>query len=388
MRNDAGPAWLQDGFRPFFLAAAMHAVVFMALWIVVVSGLGGLAGSQPVTWHMHEMLFGFVAAAVAGFTLTAVGHWTGHRPAAPRALAWLLGLWAAGRAAAWFPAADPGTGTGAALLVLDIAFLPVLAIVIAVPVLRSGNHRNLGVVALVGGLAAVHASFHVGTGVLRDGLLALDLVLILVAVIGGRITPRFSANWLARTGRDAERVQSFAALAAPALPALGLGAAAAARGTPLTLQALLALAAAALHLARWALWQTTAAWTNPLLAVLHIGYLWLIATLALRGLALLDARIANVAWVHAAGIGAIATMILAVMARATLGHTGRPLRLPPGAWVIFAAITLAAIARTLGALHVLPRLPSLWLSAGLWLLAFTGFAAVFGRMLRTPREDH
>ncbi|AWK89903.1 NnrS family protein [Azospirillum thermophilum] len=391
-RTDADPlpVLFRYGFRPFFLAAGLSAAGFLAAWLaVLVTGTWPDGPIGPSIWHAHEMLFGFSAAAVAGFLLTAVPSWTGTVALSGRPLMLLAVLWLAGRVAV-FPWA--GVPAPAAAL-LDLAFFPALGVALARPLIRAGKLRNSAFLVLLVLLFLANLLIHLEwMAVLEDGgarglALAIGVVLMMVAVIGGRILPAFTRNGLAAQRIPAtvvsrpwvERVTlaSTAAL----IPATVLIPDAVATG-------LLALVAAAAHGVRLFGWQGWKARRQPILWVLHVGYLWVVAGLALTGLHLVGDVVPASSGIHALTAGAFGTMILAVMSRAALGHTGRPLVAAPltvGAyWLVTAAALLRVASPLLPAGLVWPAL----LAAGVvWVAAFALFLAVYAPILLTPRAD-
>jgi uncharacterized protein involved in response to NO len=379
------PAVLSYGFRPFFLVGALYSGLAVLFWLPLFYGQVRTSSLfAPVDWHVHEMLFGYLAAIITGFLLTAIPNWTGRLPVQGLPLLLLALLWLAGRFAIFFSA---GLGWLAAAMV-DCAFLLAVAVAAATEIVAGRNWRNLKVLAPVTVLFLANVCFHVEARF--EGVsdvsrrLGIGAVVVLVMVVGGRIVPSFTRNWLAREnpGRLPAPIGRFDA-AAIGISALALGAWTffpdeAATGAAL----ILAAALTAIRLARWA---GDRAWRDPLVLVLHVGFACLPAGLFLAGLgALAPDRVPAAAGLHALGIGAIGTMTLAVMTRATLGHTGRELRAGAGTCLIYAAVLLAALARVCAAL--LPGEPMLIdVSAGLWAAAFLGYAALYGPMLVRPR---
>lgn len=373
----------QRGFRPFFLVAAIWAVVAMALWLVWLGG--GLPGGftlDPVDWHAHAMVFGFVPAVIAGFLLTAVPNWTGRLPIRGGPLAGLVLLWLAGRIATTLPLGLPV----GAIVAIDLAFLAVFASAIAREIVVGRNWRNLAVLGPVGLIWAGQAMFHVeaaGGGAAHAGpglRLALAATLFLVLLVGGRIVPAFTRTWLAKRAAPVPAAAGFGPL-----DAVGMGLAAVAlvlwSGWPLAWPAGLALVAAGgAALARLARWQGHRSLAEPLVLVLHAGYaLSGFALLALGSAALAPDRLPPAAALHLAGAGAIGLMCLAVMTRATLGHSGRALRAGRGTLAIYLAVTLGAVLRSLGALWSDPALTT---AGGLaWAAAFALFLFFYGPIL-------
>ncbi len=385
----ATPRWrvLGFGFRPFFLLASLFAVASMLAWLAALRG----AIALDVAWHAHEMTFGFAAAVIAGFLLTAVPNWTGATRLAPAPLAALVALWLAGRAARW-PAL--AAGVGALGTALDLAFLPALALATALPILRTRNRRNYGVVAILLALSGAHALFHAGFAppalAARLGVIApaatVHAIALLVVVIGGRVTPAFTANAL--RGAATVRAGDARDVAAIASAALALGLASSAVAPPAAVAVAAALAAVA-NAARMLGWATRAALRDPLLWILHAGYAWIVVGLALTALAASwPGRVPPSAALHAFGAGAIGTSILGMISRVALGHTGRALALPSAMRVAFAAISLAALARVAIPLFAPAAMALAWEAAGiLWCIAFGLYAIVYFPILTAPRPD-
>ena len=381
-----GPAILSYGFRPFFLFGALYAGLAVPFWIAQLSGVAQIASHFPaVDWHIHEMLFGYLAAVIAGFLMTAIPNWTGRLPVNGLPLACLVLAWMVGRAAIFLSAHLGALPTA----MLDCTFLGLLAAVAGREIVAGKNWRNLKVlVPLVVLLAAnvwFHAEVHVAGSSDKSRRLAIAAAVMLIGIIGGRIVPSFTRNWLVKRlpgllpasfGRFDIATLAVTAVAlvcwvaAPDHPAGGF----------------LLIAAAALNLARLARWRGWRCFADPLVLILHLGFLWVPIGLALAGLAALaPERIAPAAAAHAFGVGAIGTMTLAVMVRATLGHTGRALKAGWRGCFVFAAILAAAAARLVHALF----LPSEWLlhlAACAWAGAFLGFAVLYGHALLTSRS--
>jgi uncharacterized protein involved in response to NO len=375
------PAFLAQGFRPFFLAAALWSAAALALWIVMLAAGASLPSRfAPLAWHIHEMFFGFVMAAVAGFLLTAIANWTQRPPVSGALLALLAVLWLLGRVVCLVSALLPASVEAAA----DLSFPAVLVAVVAREIVAGGNRRNLPMVAPVAVLGIANLLMHLEADdvAVPAGLgwrLGLAAVIVLISVVGGRIVPSFTRNWLAR--------QSQAAL--PAVPggvdraALGLlhaGVFAWAffpAFAPIGILLLMGAAANAWRLLRWRGADTAA---EPLLLVLHVGYAWLALGAALLGASMLWVAIPQSAAIHALTAGAIGTMILAVMTRATRGHTGRPLAADVATSAIYVLVILAAIARVAAAFAG-SAMPLLVASAALWIAAFGGFAVFYAPML-------
>ena len=386
-RMESSPPFLRGGFRPFFFAGALWAVVALAIWLFVFLGGSPLPSAfDPLHWHRHEMLFGFVGAVVGGFLLTAIPNWTGRLPIAGAPLAALAGLWLAARLALLFSAA---TGLWLPAL-LDIGFFALLAFVGAREVLAAKN-RNLPIVWLVLLFGIADALDYAGAaGLVGDpeaGYRAgIGLVVVLISLIGGRIVPSFTRNWMAKMGMESGRPgqPSRYDIATIAVTALALLAWVVAPWSTVAGAALLAAGLLQLvRLARWSGWRTFA---DPLVLVLHIGYLWVPAGLLLLGWSVLDTAIPRTAAIHALTAGAMASMILAVMTRATLGHTGRELRAGAATVAIYLLVTLGALLRIAAPLGLVGTRIGLEAAGTLWAAAFLLFLLVYGPILFRARK--
>jgi len=378
------PAILSYGFRPFFLVGAIYAGLAILLWLPVFYGhLETASAFSPIDWHIHEMLFGFVAAIMTGFLLTAIPNWTGRLPVQGLPLSVLLAIWLAGRLAVSF-SAEIGWLAAA---VVDCAFLAAVAVAAAIEIIAGRNWRNLKVLAPVVVLLAANALFHaevhfVGTSDISRRL-GIGAVVVLVTLIGGRIIPSFTRNWLAREnpGRLPTPFGPFDA-AVIALTAAGLLAWACFPAQAITAGIL--VCAGILNVARQTRWAGDRTARDPLVLMLHVAYAFVPAGLILAGLAiLLPERIPSAAAVHAFGVGAFGCMTLAVMTRATLGHTGHELRAGRGTSLVYGSVVGAALLRIVAA-FVPGEALLLHASACLWAVAFLGYAALFGGMLLRP----
>ena len=381
------PPLLTAGFRPFFLAAAAWATLSMAAWMPMLSGQLELPSRfDPLSWHIHEMLFGFVMATVGGFLLTAIPNWTGRAPVAGTPLAVLAGLWLLGRVVCVFSAMIPA----GMVIAADLAFAVALDVVAARELIAVGNRRNypllapvilLAIANLLSHLQALGVAVPFGSG----WRLGIAVVIVLISVIGGRIVPAFTNNWLGARGLTP---------VAPSIPWLEI----AARGTLIAAMlgwvflpdwrplGVLLLVAAALNLARLARWRGIATLEEPLLLVLHVGYLWLVIGVALLGLSLISDVVPPAAAVHALTAGAMGTMTLAVMTRATLGHTGRVLRADKVTMLIYALASASALLRIVAAWVIDGQMDLYDVAALAWVGAFALFAAEYGPMLLAARR--
>jgi len=378
-RGYAGPALLAYGFRPFFLAAGLWAASAILLWLPQYFGHLELPTAfGALDWHMHEMLYGYVAAAVAGFLLTAIPNWTGRLPVSGWPLGGLALLWAAGRLAILF-SARIGAATAA---VVDIAFLATLAAVAGREIVAGKNWRNLRVLLLLGALIVGDAVFH--AEVIVHGAadygprIGLGAIVLLLSLIGGRIVPSFTHNWLARhnPGRLPTPFSRFDAVtlagSACALLAWMVAPTHPASGAMLTAAGLLQL----IRVARWGGHRTFA---DPLVLVLHVGYLFVPAGFFLVGASALTAAVPPTAGIHAWTTGAIGLMTLAVMTRATLGHTGQALQAGPATQAIYALVLAAALLR-IGAAFAGSHALLEWAGAT-WVIGFFVFVVVYGPLL-------
>lgn len=385
-RMAAAPAVLRGGLRPFFLGGAAWAVVALVLWLCALAGVFTLPSAfDPLAWHRHEMLFGFVGAVVAGFLLTAIPNWTGRLPIAGAPLLALFLLWVGARIGVLW-SASIGT-LGAALL--DIGFYYVLAALAAREVLAAKN-RNFPIVALLllfgTGNAVDHA---IGLGLIADEGLGwragLAIIVVMMSLIGGRIIPSFTRNWLTKQGmREGLPGQPGRYdLAAIAITAVALVCWLIAPASALAGWAL--AAAGAMQFARLARWKGVRTVRDPLVLILHVGYLWIPAGLLLLGASIIEPEIPRSSAIHALTAGAMATMILAVMTRASLGHTGRDLRASPATVILYALVTVGALLRVSAPLELFDYTLSMRWSAACWVAAFALFIGSYGPILIRPR---
>jgi len=384
-RMAAAHPFLRGGFRPFFFGAATWAVIAIALWLCeLVGAISLLTAFDEVAWHRHEMLFGFVGAAVCGFLLTAIPNWTGRLPIAGKPLLTLFGLWAAARLAVLFSALI-GLWPAA---ILDVGLFVSLAGLAAREVIASKN-RNVPIVGLVFVFGLADATDYAeAAGAISGGLGwrgAIALMIVMISVIGGRIIPSFTRNWMVKGGTTRAlptQPQAFdllviAVTAVSLLFWLGF------RDQHLTgFMLILAAAAQGLRLSRWGGHRTFA---DPLVLVLHLGYLWVPVGLFLLGLTVTGVQIPESAGVHALTAGAMTTMILAVMSRASLGHTGRDLNASPMTVAAYACVTLGAVVRVVASMGIGPYALMLDIAGALWGTALLLFVIVYRPILWRPR---
>ncbi len=373
---------LSYGFRPFFLGGALWAAIAMALWIGAISGWWPIAADYgTVMWHIHEFLFGYAGAIIAGFLLTAIPNWTGRLPVLGMALLALFLLWCAGRIALL---ASDRIGVWEAVAI-DSLFLPTLALAVLREIAAGRNWRNLKTAILVALLAIANIGFHaeavlggVADYALRAGIAA---ILGLIMLIGGRIVPSFTRNWLVRAG--VERLPSpfgrFDTVSI-VLAAAALAAWVTLPDNPVSGAALLIGGVAqAVRLSRWAGLQT---WREPLVFILHAGFAFVPLGFLLVGAAVLWPEvIPPTGAIHIWTVGAIALMTLAVMTRATRGHSGRALTADAATASLYAAVALAAVTRFLAALVPDASGMLLDISGVSWIVGFGLFVLGYGPML-------
>ena len=384
----AGLALFSYGFRPFFLGAALWAVLSLALWLASLAGVVQLAeGYGALAWHAHEMLFGYASAVVAGFLLTAVPNWTGRLPVSGPRLMLLFLLWCAGRGALL------ATGLTGPLpaVVIDSLFLPCFLFTMGREIVAGRNWRNLKPLVLVGLLAAADIGFHAEvllTGApnvaSRVGVAAL---VGLIMLIGGRIVPSFTHSFLSRT-RSPQLPASFGftdkvALTVSAAALLAWITAPASMATGI----LFALAAMVQALRLWR-WKCSYTWREPLVLILHLGYAFVPLGFLLGAITVLQpGLLAGTAALHAWTVGAVGTMTLAVMTRATRGHTGHDLNASKLTVIIYAMILAAAVLRIFAGFFPEFYMVLIEVAGAAWIAAFTLFLVEYAPMLLGPRIE-
>jgi uncharacterized protein involved in response to NO len=373
------PPILQYGFRPFFFLAALYAGVAIPVWLWLYFSGEALPGPfHGLHWHAHEMLFGYLGAVIAGFILTAIPNWTGRLPLSGRPLAMLVALWLAGRLACAF-LSDP-----VAVVAADLAFPAVLAFAVWREVAAGRSWKNAPVALMITLFGLANASDHAANlGLLPHDVghrLALAVAAMMIALIGGRIVPSFTRNWLVKNGERALPA-AFGGLDKAALAATALAALLWIINLDTTMTGAALLVAGALLMSRLARWRGHRTFREPILLVLLAGYAWLAVALTLLGASDLTTVVPPSAALHALTAGAIGTMTLAVMTRASLGHTGREITADRTIVAIYLAVTLGA------ALRVAAPFADSWyehvLACGgaLWSAAFLLFAVRYARVL-------
>jgi len=380
-----GPTLFSGGFRPFFLGAGIWAVISMVLWVMMISGSSPVPTAfDPVSWHAHELLFGYGAAVVCGFLLTAIPNWTGRLPVTGRPLMALAAIWLAGRVAVTF-----GAGLGGWIVALvDLGFLGALSFIVGREIIKGGNWRNLPVFALALTFLVANGLFHLAgadgaSATSGPGLrLGVAAIILMISLIGGRVVPSFTRNWLAKQtpGRlptPMNRFDTFT-LGTSAVALLGWVALPDSRVVG---GALIVVGCAHLvRLARWAGWRT---FREPLVTILHVAYLFVPLGFLLTGAVTWTSWATPVAGLHSWLAGAVGLMTLAMMTRASLGHSGRALHAGRAEVAIYGAATLAAALRIWAALG-----GAMWvthLSGTAWAIAFLIFSVAYWPILTRPR---
>lgn len=384
-RMAASHPFFRGGFRPFFFSGAAWAVIALALWVCSLTGEISLPTALPLlAWHRHEMLFGFAGAVICGFLLTAVPNWTGRLPIAGWPLGGLVALWAAARMALLFSAT-----TGLWLAgILDVGFFVVVALFAAREVLEA-NNRNVPVVGMVLLFGIADGLDYLGTGAVIPApdlgwQLALAITVLLISLIGGRIIPSFTRNWMTKRGMKKglpTQPDRFDLVVIGATAVGLLGWLSAPAGTPI---GIVLVIAAALQVLRWARWSGYRTFADPLVLILHVGYVWIPVGLALLGLSLMS-LVPRSAAIHALTTGAIATMILAVMTRASLGHTARDLKANAATVGIYLLVTAGAVLRVSASAQLIDYNRGIDIAALTWGGAFLLFLASYAPVLWRPR---
>ncbi|WP_321389550.1 NnrS family protein [Emcibacter sp.] len=385
MTNSRIAIFFSGGFRPFFLGAGLLAFLFVPLWLAAFLSLSDhLTFALSLDWHTHEMLFGYFGAVVAGFLLTAIPNWTGRPPLSGPPLILLFLLWLAGRLVMAMP--------GHALdLLIDGAFLVIMTGVALREVYKGQNWRNIPVVVFIALYALSNIAFHLERLQKIDADFAvrggLSVLILLISLIGGRIIPIFSGNWLSQQNLPVG-IKPFGLydkltlmVTAGTLILWTAAVYPAVTGALFVLSALLQ----GYRLLRWQCWTIR---QNALLLALHVAYLWLPVGFLLLGADLLDVGLpfGQTEGIHALTAGLMTMMTLAVMSRAILGHTGRPLEAGKAGTIIFGLICFAALLRICAPLSGQYQ-PLLLAAGGLWSLGYLIFLIHFGRMMLLPRQD-
>ncbi len=381
-------------FRPFFLFAFVYAFVAMSAWLFWI-GLHAAGGDvlemsislPPYQWHAHEMLFGYAMAAITGFFLTAVPNWTNTRPVQGPTLIVLAGTWIAGRLAIWFSAYLPEP----MVAVLDMSLILMLLGLVLKALSARWSKRNVIFVPILLGLLGANLLVHLEQmGITEDTtamghILALNVILILIVIIGGRVVPAFTTNALRRQGEenlpqshplfDIASILSMVLIAVSDLIALDDD-----------LRGAVTVFAVVANLLRIRNWQTTRTLSEPIVWIIHLAYVWLIAGLALKAFALFNPDLSEVTAMHALTVGAVGSMTIGIMTRAALGHTGRLIHASPVMVAAFAMMSLAALIRVASP-ALFPEFynEAMLVSGLLWIALFFGLSWIFWPVLTRPR---
>ena len=381
-----------NGFRPFFLGGAVFAAASIALWVAVITGLlSSVALSNPLDWHAHEMVFGFFGAILGGFLLTAMPSWSNQPPITGARLRFLFLTWVAGRLfMLMFLFSNPDVFALALGIALVDLLYPVLLVIYAIgQVSKAPAIHNFPVVFMVGLLAVADLLFHLAPliGILRSRgpYLGLVVATILMALIGGRVIPNFTRNWLQQHKSPLVPAEfgkfDMIAVGAALMGMVGWLVLPDYMGTGIVLAV-----ASVLGLVRLSRWHGIHTWAQPLVLILHVGYLWLVAGLAALSVSVLMPNILPTATaLHVLTTGAIGTMVLAIMTRATRGHTGRPLLADGVTVLIYVLVNLGAILRVTAPFLPLDYSLAIGLSGLVWGSAFIVFAIAYGPWLVKPR---
>ena len=380
---------LQNSFRPFFIVAGIWATLTVPFWILNYFGLLIVADNFDILlWHQHEMLYGFIAAAITGFILTAIPNWTGRLPIKNKPLGFLVFLWIVGRIGFLTITIFDVKVTA----LMDLPFLIVLVLVILREIVSGKNWRNLPVIILISLFTLGNILVHLQLlDVIESAELGIRISIfvlsILLALIGGRIVPSFTRNWLSQN--QVNRFPSGAGIFDKVCLVSLVVFVIAQIITPYhQLTSLLSLLAGLLHgirLIRWKVWLTL---SEPLIWILHVGYMWLSVALVLIGLAGLTDFVPYTSSYHALTIGAFSTMILGVMTRVSLGHTGRTLKATFGTTTIYVFITIASVLRVSESFLNDSRNLILSFSGIFWTLSFALFVFIYFPILTQPRKSN
>jgi uncharacterized protein involved in response to NO len=388
--------FFSHAFRPFFLAAGIYAVLALAAWLtwIAIHAVGAMPAFMTVAeplhlWHAHEMIFGFGAAAAGGFLLTAIPNWTGAQHSKDIGLALMFGLWCAGRMVMWSTAIL----SPVLPLFIDMAFLPILGFAAARQLAVQPALRNVVFLSLILSLVTANFLYHLGRmEIIEDGMslgvrLGLGTLVVMIVVIGGRVIPGFTTNALRRQGVIETRLPVRRApvdiaslifsVSTIILLLLDVGD---------YFTGLAALGAALANAIRLSGWRGLATLKQPIVWVLHLGYAWIVIGFSLLALALLFDVSSEVSALHAFGTGAAGTMILAIMTRASLGHTGRSLETSRPIVAAYVLVSVAATLRCFGPSATPDYYNEIMLAAGLaWIIAFVFYTIVFAPILTGPR---
>ncbi|MGD8802539.1 MAG: NnrS family protein [Gammaproteobacteria bacterium] len=387
--RDKGPvaqfALFELGFRPFFLLAGIMAVILVSYWILAyASDQSAMSYYDPVMWHSHEMIFGYTVAVISGFLLTAVRNWTGEQTARGYTLLALVLLWLAGRVLPFISAFIPAW----LVAVVDVAFLPALAVALTFPLVRSGQTHNLLLLIIVAALTVANVMIHLqilgyvnsaaGSGIYS----AVYLVVLLIVILGGRVIPFFTERGVrGAVTRRHVAIEFLSPLSVIVMIVLDLMSA-----DPAAIIMAAGLSAVVNGIRLFG-WYNAGIWSVPLLWVLHLGYAWIIAGFVLKALSAAGV-VSPMLAVHAFTTAGIGSMTLGMMARVSLGHTGRTLEIEPAMTMAFILINLAGFSRVFAPVLIPEWYNGFVVLAGfLWVTAFITFVGAYTRVLIKPRID-
>ena len=381
----SSPLWA-SAFRPFYLLGAPYAPLLVAVWLGAYLGLWSLPGGDaPLKLqHGHEFIFGFAAAIIAGIVLTALPSWAGTEEIRGGNLMLLVALWLVGRIACW---ASPWLSPLLAAAV-DCLLFPAMFVMLAPQLLRAANRLYLLLLPILLALFAANAIYHHGIATAdyaQAGTalrLAIYAIIVLYVLKGGVLAPIFTGNALREKGRGTLPPRNMA-LEIAATGALLLLAALDLAAAPAVATGAAALACAVLHGWRCARWQGWRVADVPLVLVMHLGFAWLLFAFALKAAAELTGLVPEAAWLHAFTVGSLGLMMLGLMTRVSLRHTGRPLRVPRAMLVAYGLVFAAALLRLAATVHGMGS-AVIALSALLWAAAFAVYFVLFAKMLATP----
>ena len=382
-----GSAFWSYGFRPFFLSAALFAGIVIPLWVLLFSGIEDVTFLYPAReWHVHEMLFGFLPCVITGFLLTAIPNWTDRPPMRGLPLMLLWALWLAGRlaiaASLWIPPL--------VLAIVDATFFVVVAVLVWREIFASQTWDRSPIGVLVSLYASANILFH---GLFLNGAptdlaehMALTLIMVLLAMIGGKITPAFTEDALAEEG-VIKQPAPFSRFDGLSILCVGVAGLLWMINLNLMVTGVVFMGAGFLHLIRLSRWYGWLTWREPLVLILHVGYGWLAMSFFILGGSMLGMGVSLEDAIHALTTGAAGVMTLAVMTRASLGHTGRVKHAGPLTLSIYLLVNCGALLRVFGPSLDLAGTLSLSMAAGCWSGAYLLFAIGYGHILLGPNVE-
>ncbi|WP_447969624.1 NnrS family protein [Nitrospira sp. M1] len=381
-----GSALLSFGFRPFFLCTALFAGIVIPLWTLILSGATDIEFLYPSRdWHVHEMVFGFLPCVITGFLLTAIPNWTDRPPLSGYPLMLLLSVWLAGRLAmgtSWLPPL--------LVAIVDGAFLIMVAGFVWREIVTAGAWNRLPMGIIISVYAGANILFHTRMLSQTDtdlaARIALALIMMLLTLIGGRIVPSFTEDFLDEHGLS-KQSPPFSFVDSLSIALVGIAAITWVASLPPFVTGTAFVLAGMINFIRLGRWQGWVTWPEPLVFILHIGYAWLALSLLILGGAILGIGLSIEDALHALTTGAVGVMTLAVMTRASLGHTGRPKHANASTVLIYLLINIGAILRIFGPSLPLPDDILLHVAAACWSGAYVLFAIVYGPILLGPSLD-